>query len=169
MELTRDILLRGSAWGSAIDSLSPIFKGLKNRTNYNIFMVALTIGILYDQRIEKPDSSGEEPRNVPRNVLQNNDNGKLDFIFQAAVLSTSTQDFSEDERLELAFGEKADFDKVSFLTEFANYGVTKLVECIGDTPLESMENIKNFIAVTIAGHNLELDALPDDILLFDET
>ena len=49
------------------------------------------------------------------------------------------------------------------------YGVTKLVECIGDTPLESMENIKNFIAVTVAGHNLELDALPDDILLFDET
>ena len=96
MELTRDILLRGSAWGSAIDSLSPIFKGLKNRTNYNIFMVALTIGILYDQRIEKPDSSGEEPRNVPRNVLQNNDNGKLDFIFQAAVFGKRTVLFSAE-------------------------------------------------------------------------
>ena len=167
MELTRDILLRGKSWGDAIDCLSPIFKGLKNRTNYNIFMVALTIGILYDQRIEKPDSSGEEPRNVPRNVLQNNDNGKLDFIFQAAILSTTTQNYPEDTRLELAFGEKTDFDKLSFLTEFANFGVTKLVECIGDTPLETMENIKNFIALTISGHNLDIDALPDNILLDD--
>lgn len=168
MELTRDILLRGTAWGTTIDSLAPIFKGLKNRTNYNIFMVALSIGIMYDQRIEKPDSLGEEPRNVPRNVLQNNDNGKLDFIFQAAILSTTTQYFSEEERLELAFGEKTDFDKVAFLTEFANFGVTKLMECVGETPLETMENIKNFIAITVEGHNLEIDSLPDDILLVEE-
>lgn len=168
MELTKDILLRGTTWGNTIDALAPIFKGLKNRTNYNIFMVALTIGILYDQRIEKPETVGEEPRNVPRNVLQNNDNGKLDFVFQAAVLSTTTQDLSEERRLELAFGEKTDFDKLAFLTEFANFGVTKLAECIGDTTLEIMENIKNFIAITITGHNLDIDALPDDILLEDE-
>lgn len=108
------------------------------------------------------------PRLVPVYTALVIDYGKLDFVFQAAVLSTTTQDLSEERRLELAFGEKADFDKLAFLTEFANFGVTKLAECIGDTTLETMENIKNFIAITISGHNLDIDALPDDILLEDE-
>jgi hypothetical protein len=53
------------------------------------------------------------------------------------------------------------------LTQFANFGVTKLVELIGDTALESMENIKNFLAASVEGRNLDIDALPDDILLDD--
>jgi hypothetical protein len=101
---------------------------------------------------------------VPRNVLQNNDNGKLDFMFQAAILSTTTESFTEDERLELAFGEKTDFKKIDFLTQFANFGVTKLVEHIGSSPIESMENIKNFLAATVEGNNFDIDALPDDLL-----
>lgn len=168
MEITKDIMLRGSAWNQAIDSLAPIFKGTKNRTNYNVFMFALSIGILYDQRIEKPDTKGEDPRSVPRNVLQNNDNGKLDMIFQAAILSTRTHDYSEEQRLDLAFGDKNDFDKIGFLTEFANFGVTKLLEQVGETNLESMEKLKGFVELTIAGHNLDIDGIPDDILLEDE-
>lgn len=100
--------------------------------------------------------------------MRNHDNGKLDFIFQAAILSTSTEAFTEDERLDLAFGDKTEFNKIDFLTQFANFGVTKLAELIGDTTLESMENIKNFLASSIEGRNLDIDALPDDILLDDE-
>lgn len=122
---------------------------------------------MYDQRIEKPEENDEEPKSVPRNVLRNNDNGRLDFIFQAAILSTSSETFTEEERLELAFGEKSDFNKIAFLTQFANFGVTKLVELIGATPLESMENIKNFLFSTVEGRNLDIDAIPDDILLED--
>ena len=134
-----------------------------------IYMLSLSIGIMYDKREEKlPIEEGEEIRSVPRNVIRNNDNGKLDFIFQAAILSTTTEQFSEEERLDLAFGEKTDFKKIEFLTQFANFGVTKLIEYIGDTPIESMENIKNFFALTVEGRNLEIDALPDDILLSDE-
>ena len=117
------------------------------------------------KRIEKPEENGEEPTSVPRNVLQNNDNGKLDFMFQAAILSTGTESMSEDERLNLAFGEKTDFKKLDFLTQYANFGVTKLNECIGESILETMDNIKNFLFSTVEGRNLDIDSLPDDILL----
>ena len=164
MEITTDILLRGTEWAKAIDNLSLIFK---TRTHYSIYMLSMAIGIMYDKRIEKPDENGEDPKSVPRNVLQNNDNGKLDFMFQAAILSTSTETYSEDERLDLAFGEKTDFNKLAYLTQFANFGVTVLNAQIGDSVIETMENIKNFLFSTIEGRNLDIDALPDDILLTD--
>ena len=76
------------------------------------------------------------------------------------------------ERLDLAFGDKSDdkisFKRIDFLTQFANFGVTKLVEQIGETSIESMEGIKNFLVSTVEGRNLEIDALPDDILLGEE-
>ena len=165
MEITTDVYLRGTAWNRAIDELSSIFK---TRTHYMLYILSLTIGIMYDQRIEKPVEENEEVKSVPRNVIRNNDNGKLDFMFQAAILSTTTEDLSEEERLDLAFGEKTEFKRIDFLTQFANFGVTKLVELIGDTPLESMENIKNFLFSTVEGRNLDIDALPDDILLDEE-
>ena len=163
MELTTDISLRGTAWNTAIEELGEIFK---TRTNYMVYMLSLSIGIMYDKREEKlPLEEGEEVKSVPRNVVRNNDSGKLDFMFQAAILSTTTEDFTEEVRLDLAFGDKTDFKKVEFLTQFANFGVTKLVELIADTSIESMENIKNFLVSTVEGRNLEIDALPDDILL----
>lgn len=165
MEITTDVYLRGTAWNRAIDELSSIFK---TRTHYMLYILSLTIGIMYDQRIEKPVEENEEVKSVPRNVIRNNDNGKLDFMFQAAILSTTTERFSEEERLDLAFGEKTEFKRIDFLTQFANFGVTKLVELIGDTPLESMENIKNFLFSTVDGRNLDIDALPDDILLDED-
>ena len=165
MELTTDVLLRGTAWNKAIDELSSIFK---TRPHYMIYMLSLSIGIMYDQRITKPEENGEDVRSIPRNVFHNNDNGKLDFMFQAAILSTTTEPFAEDERLELAFGEKTSFKKSDFLTQFANFGVTKLVEHIGNSPIESMENIKNFLVATVEGRNLDIDALPDDLLLEDD-
>jgi len=165
MELTTDIPLRGTAWSMVTEQLSSIFK---TRSHYTLYMLSLTVGIMYDQRIEKPEEDNEDLKSVPRNVVQNNDNGKLDFMFQAAILSTTTEQLSEDERLELAFGEKSDFNKIGFLTQFANFGVTKLGDLIGNTTLESMENIKNFFVSTVEGRNLDIDALPDDILLSDD-
>ena len=162
MELTTDVLLKGETWAKTIDSLAPIFK---TRTNYSIFILCMSIGIMYDQRIETFEEGEEPPRNVPRNVMQNNDGGKLDFMFQAAILSTQTENLTEDERLELAFGEKTDFKKLEFLTQFANFGVTKLAELVGETPIESMDNITNFLTSTVEGTNYDVDGIPDDILL----
>lgn len=165
MELTKDVILRGTAWAKAADNLSGIFK---TRPHYMLFMLSIAIGIMYDKRIEKLEENGEDPKSIGRNVFVNNDNGKLDFMFQAAILSTTTQEFSEEERLDLAFGEKTEFNKMGFLIEFANFGVTKLVELIADTPLETMENIKNFLVSTVEGRNLDVDGLPDDYLLLPE-
>ena len=165
MELTTDVLLRGPRWARTIDELSPIFQ---NRTNYSIYMLCIAIGIMYDKRIEKFDDEDLEPRNVPRNVMQNNDNGKMDFMFQAAILSTKTEDYSEEKRLELAFGEddkENSFNKIGFLTQFANFGMTVLEEQIGETVVESMENIKSFLTSTVEGNNFEINAIPDDIWL----
>ncbi|MCP1110888.1 hypothetical protein [Ohessyouella blattaphilus] len=157
MDITSDIRLKGKAWEQAISELSDIFV---TRTNYSLFMLSLAIGIMYDKRIPSLDEDGDENRSVPRNVINTHDNGKLDFFFQAAILSTTTEDKKEDERLELAFGdEKTEFNKVNFLLQFANYGVTKLVELIGDTPLETMEKIKNFLVTSIEGNNFEIDEL----------
>ena len=96
MEITSDIQLRGTAWNKAISELGDIFH---TRTHYSIFMLSLSIGIMYDRRIETPTENGEDIKNVPRNVLNNNDNGKLDFYFQAAILSTLTENFTEEKRL----------------------------------------------------------------------
>lgn len=165
MEITSDIQLKGTAWKKAIDGLSEIFT---TRTHYSLFMLSLAIGIMYDKRIAAPEENGEYFKSVPRNVVNNNDNGKLDFYFQAAILSTLTETLTEDERLELAFGEKSDFNKIGFLTQYANFGVTKLAELVGSTPLESMDKIKNFLVSTVEGRNFEIDALPIDDLLFDD-
>lgn len=165
MELTTDVLLRGPIWAKTIDSLSSIFK---TRTNYSIFVLCMSIGIMYDQRKERFEDEELEPRTVPRNVLQNQDNGKLDFMFQAAILSSKTVDLSEEDRLELAFGDKVEneaFNKMGFLTQFANFGVTKLCEQVGDSDVESMENIKMFLTSTVEGNNFDINAIPDEVWL----
>lgn len=165
MELTRDIYLRGAAWATAVQSLSDIFR---TRTNYSLFMLSLSLGIMYDKRIKNPDMGEMEdhtPPSVPRNVLQNNDNGKLDFMFQAAILSTRTESYDEEERLRLAFGESTEFNKIGFLLEFANYGVTKLVEKIGVDSLQTMDQINEYLAAIVEGRDLDVDGLPDDMAL----
>ena len=189
MVLTTDVLLKGQIWAETIDSLAPLFK---DRPNYDLFMLCIAIGIMYDQRIESFEETEEPPRNVPRNVMQNNDHGRLDFWFQAAILTTQTMEITEEDRLELAFGSKneevnsqsnkkakkeleidvspvvANFRKMDFLTQFANFGVTILHEQIGDTLIESMENIKNFLTTALEGTNFGLDDIPDDVLLYDD-
>jgi len=166
MEITSDIQLKGTAWNKIIKDLSDIFT---TRTHYSLYMLSLAVGIMYDKRIEDPDENGEEMKSVPRNVIMNNDGGKLDFYFQAAILSTLTESLTEDQRLELAFGENSNgFNKIAFLTSFANFGAKKLSELVGITNLESMDNIKNFMVSTVEGRNFEIDALPlDDIVIFE--
>ena len=164
MEITTDIALKGSAWNKAINGLGEFFKG---RTNYMIYMISLSIGIIYDKRCDQlPYKENEEIRSVPRNVLQNNDNGTLDFMFQSVILSTMTESFSEEERLNIAFGEEVEFRKMDLLTEFANFGVLKLVEQITDNEFETMNNIKVFLENTINGYNFDLNPLED--VLFNE-
>lgn len=158
MVIASDILLKGTAWYTALSSLSMIFK---TRTNYSIYLLSTAIGIMYDRQIENPEENGEDTASVPRNVYNNNSE-PFDFLFQSAILTTNNESLGEEERLDLAFSEsKSDFNKITFLTKFANYGVTKLVELIANDSLETMENIKNFLTSTMEGTNFDIDPLTD--------
>lgn len=165
----KNVVLKGTAWDQVIPNLKNIFA---SRPMYNVYIISMAIGIMYDKRIEKLGETDEsDTYSVPKTVLitQNMD-GRIDFMFQAAILTSQTVDYDEDKRLELAFGENNDsFRKIEFLTEFANFGATKLAEKVGSSDLESMENIKNFLVSTLEGRNFDIDALSDEDLLEDWT
>lgn len=162
MEIRTDIPLRGIAWDSAINGYNGIFEPA---TQYMVFMLALATGIMYDQRIAVPEGSDTyNSRSVPRNVINNYDRGKLDFYFQAAILTTTTENISEERRLELAFGNDPEYKKIDLMVEFANFGVTKLLEQVGGTSIETMENLKNFLTATVEGRNFDIDALSEEDL-----
>lgn len=160
MVISTDVSLRGTDWNIAISSLESIFK---TRTNFSLFLLCASIGVMYDKQIVTPIENGEDQAYVPRTVLHQHSED-LDFLFQSAILTTTTENLSEEERLFLAFGEekKSDFDRMKFITRFANFGVTKLNENIGSDVLETMENIKDFLSSTMEGSNFEIDSLSDD-------
>lgn len=158
-QITTDILLKGEVWDRVINRLCPhIFK-----TYYGVYLLCASIGIMYDKFLDEPD--GEEFRTVPRTVLHNN-SAELEILFQTAILASNEIDFDEDTRLELAFGTKKldDMTSMQFLTKYANYGVTVLDEKVSDDPLETIENIKDFLTSTVEGTNFDIDPLSDDLI-----
>lgn len=163
IRLKSDILLKGDAWVNAIESLSDIFK---EKTNYSIFLLSTVIGILYDKTLEElpySDNLHSTP-SVPRNVF-NISSDVFDYLFQTAILTTKNFNYNEEERLKFAFDEKCfDFNRLQFLISFANFGVTKLLQLVGNDNLETMENIKNFLTSTMEGTNWDIDELIIDEL-----
>ena len=61
-----------------------------------------------------------------------------------------------------------EFNKLEFLTKFANFGVQKLLEKVSDEPTETMQNIKNFLAATVEGYNYEIYSISDEDLSIDD-
>lgn len=160
MEITTDIYLRGSNWRKALDMLSPFFPQ-SLQPNYSLFAIGIAIGIMYDKQENiAGEETAEEKENkisVPRTVLHPHNND-LDFLFQTAILTSNLVKLTEKERLELAFSPdcKIEFNKFDFLSKFANYGIGVLLQKITDDPIETMENIKTFIASTVEGYNYEI-------------
>ena len=56
MEITTDVLLKGPVWAETIEGLSNVFN-YKNRVNYNIFVICIALGIMYDKVIEIYDKA----------------------------------------------------------------------------------------------------------------
>ena len=166
MEIRGDVNLKGEEWLKALKLLTPFFSQ-SSQPNYSIYAISMSIGIMYDKQSdiagEETDECKENPKSVPRTVLYQH-NLDLDFLFQSAILTSSQVAFSEDERMNLAFNETCDiaFDRMSFLTKFANFGVSKLLEQVADDPIETMQNIKKFLAATVEGYNYEIDSIPED-------
>ena len=47
MEITTDVMLKGSDWRKALDLFSPFFPQTL-QPNYSIFAISISIGIMYD-------------------------------------------------------------------------------------------------------------------------
>ena len=164
----RDMTLTGGVWRNIRNNYLDTFF----ETQWDIFMLAAAIGILYDRQAtagelgedKKPD--GQAPINVGRGMLSQN-HSKISYLFQTAILTSNCTNFSNKDRLYLAFSEDIsqddlepgeleeltegiskdalEFDKLQFLVRFANYGAIKLDEQIAKTPRETMENLSTFL------------------------
>ena len=164
MEIASDVLLKGDAWSEARKKVERIFV---TRPNYMLYILAMSVGILHDKRIKELPSQGEDPLNVPRTVLTNHNNSRLDLMFQAAILSSLTVDYSEEERLQYAFAEKTEFKKMEFLTQFANYGITQIAPLLTESDVESMENLKQFLDNALEDFNDDAELIIDEDLMVD--
>lgn len=161
MELKTDAILRGPIWAEMLDKLTDtIFK-----TNWDVYALSIAIGMMYDSQIETvdmvPDDYDAEPRYVPRNVLGHSQHkALLEFMLQTATITTKHLDLDEDSRLQLAFKDdssmkketteneenKNEFNPITFLTKYANYGITKIHEVVSDTDdVETMESLMTFL------------------------
>ena len=150
MEITSDVTLKGPIWAEMLDRLvDEVFA-----TNWDVYALCISIGMMYDGQIDSDQmvSAGDSETpayTIGRNVLINTErNALLEFMLQAALITTKHVDLTEEKRLEYAFNDKEDipFKPLNFLTNFANYGITKLRDALGDsTDVELMENIMTFL------------------------
>lgn len=186
MEIKSDITLRGSVWSSVDQGYRKKFF----ETQWEIFKVSLAIGILYDKQLEIGEGENEdEGLNIPRTMF-NRFNAEMQFFFQTAILTSQCITLSEKERLYLAFSddipeeelegddaellkrgvsEKAlSFNKIDFLKRFANYGATKLNECLSANDSETMESLMDFLNASYKGETEELMALKEVEDLIDD-
>ena len=159
MEITTDVILKGNLWKELTEKLRPIFK-----TNWEVYKICTGIGIMYDKQCEYEMDKEENPISIPRTILQRN-SGELDIMFQSAILSTTIVEYNENDRLYLAFDDERaiEFNKMQFLTKYANYGACELKKLIGIDDLETMENIKNFLISSVEGHNFEIDPITEKL------
>lgn len=168
MEITTDIVLKGSKWRKALIAFAPFFPQ-SSQPNYSLYIISMSIGMMYDKQEdiagEETDEDKELRPSVPRTVLHSH-NTDLDFLFQSAILTSDLVSYNEDQRMSLAFDPKCDIkiNKLEFMTKFANFGVGKLLDQASDEPLESMENLKKFLASTFEGYNYEIDGISDEDL-----
>lgn len=159
MEITTDVILKGNIWKELTEKLRNIFK-----TNWEVYELCTGIGIMYDKQYEFEMSKDESQISIPRTLLQRYSQ-LLDIMFQSAILSTCNVEYNEQERLNLAFDdEKAiEFNKMQFLTKFANYGAIELEKLLGIDDVETMENIKTFLTSSVEGHNYDIDPIAEKL------
>ena len=159
MELRVDIELKHPVWKEISQLVSsPESKiGCFNRL-VDLYIVACTIGIYYDSTIE---NNGELENTIGRNTYQSNYDVSeiLDFLFQNAILTTSTIKYDVDTKLRIAFDPDytlKDFSPIQFLTRFANYGATKILDLVSNTDTGTISSILNFLDDLISDDYEEL-------------
>lgn len=172
MEVKSHLICKGEAWYQINNRLVHTFF----ETLWDAFKLSISIGILYDHVKDDLDDS-EEQATVPSGLFNRNSE-EMSFFFKTAIMTSKTVDFSEKDRLYLAFSEDVkeeeiegddrellvkgvsekalSFDKVAFLRRFANYGAEKLAACISNNDNETMENLMDFLIDSYNGKTEEL-------------
>lgn len=157
MRIGSNIVLRGDAWAETIDKLRPIID-----TFYGVYVISVAIGIFADKQIEALDTTLYPDAKFEINSATLHHNSQiLDLLFKSAIITTGNLEFSEDLRMELAFNddtkleEAKNFNQMGFLTKFANYGVTQLVQRITYDTLENIEALNKYIVECVDGLGFE--------------
>lgn len=158
MDFTSDLELKGKTWKKVLHTLVGTSSSLKIfSNNYEVFIICAALGIMHDKRVVIDNYDKEDKSSVPRNVLsQSTRRNDVEFLLTTAIITSKTLDYTIDERLMIAFGEKdTSFKGLKFLEEFANYGVTLIEETITNHDLETMENLKDMLNNVIKNDFLE--------------
>lgn len=172
MVISTDIPCKGEAWYQIDQRLKDtFFKSL-----WEAFKLSMAIGILYD-KAKKDSSDYDDKITISRNTFMQHAE-EISYFFKTAIITSKLVDFSEKDRLFLAFSEDVtdeelesderdtliqgvseealSFDKAAFLKGFANYGAEKLSACISNNDNETMENIMDFLNDSYNGMTEEL-------------
>ncbi len=186
MEVRSDLIFKGPIW-------SRLDRGYHKKifeTQWGIFKICLSIGILYDTQLDDDESDlDEDGLNIPRTMF-NRFGAEMQFFFQAAILTSHCIELSERDRLYLAFSEEIpeeelegddaellkrgvsdkafNFNKVEFMRKFANYGAQKINKCLSINDSETMENLMDFLYASYKGETEELKALMEVETLLDD-
>ena len=172
MVITTDVPCKGEAWYQIDQRLKDtFFKSL-----WEAFKLSMAIGILYDKAaIDASDY--DDKVTISRNTFMQHAE-EISYFFKTAIITSKLVDFSEKDRLYLAFSEDVtdeelesderdtliqgvseealSFDKATFLKGFANFGAQKLAACISNNDNETMENIMDFLNDSYNGVTEEL-------------
>lgn len=182
MEIRSDIILKGNTWYELqqgyVKKDAKIFDTL-----WGVFLTCLSIGILYDKQMDDEDDAEDEDKvTIPRTMFNRNVK-EMEFYFQAAILTSNSVALSEKDRLYLAFADTfsvdelsdsereilvkgvsedaLDFDRISFLRKFANYGASKMLQCLSNNEGETLENLMKFLTDSYNGETEELMAMTE--------
>lgn len=153
MILTSDLRMFNSIWDEAERKLKDEMK-LFSRL-IDIYVLACAIGIKEDEIIKNDESIVNPVREINRNtyssMINTNLREMLEFMLQNALINSKHISFDMDERLKLAFDPDYKNDKISaatFLTNFANYGIVKIMECIkSDSPLVAISELFSYFTI----------------------
>ncbi len=137
MQLSSDLEMYHPLWARVDNELCSTNElGIFNRL-VDVYVLACAIGIKEDKVINNDEI--ENPLTTPKTIGRNTHRENLDirdlldFMLQNALINSATLNLDEDERLKLAFNPDHVNKKInaaSFLTGFANYGITKIYENI---------------------------------------
>ncbi len=172
MVITTDVSCKGESWYQIDHRLKDTFF----KSMWEAFKLSMAIGILYDQAA-KDVNDNEDKVTISRNMFIQHAE-EISFLFKTAIITSKLVDFSEKDRLYLAFSEDVteeelesddrdvltqgvsdealSFDKAAFLKGFANYGADKIASCISNNDNETMENLMDFLNDSYHGETEEL-------------